>query len=138
MIAHGLGEEMRGRGIASNALWPATIVESQASINFELGDRQNWRKATVLADATLEICMSDPNQLTGAVAHFRMPLRCTLTLVAQNTGNALIDEEFLRSVGYTDSDFVNYRYDPNVEPPKLGMFGTIRRGDVREQRRARL
>ncbi len=48
-----------------------------------------WRKASIIADATLEICLSGVN------------------------GQALIDEDFLRTRGVTD--FVKYRCDPNVE-----------------------
>jgi len=52
-------------GITANSLWPATVVESQASINFELGDTSTWRKATVLADSVVAIC-GEGDDFTGA------------------------------------------------------------------------
>jgi hypothetical protein len=33
------------------------------------------------------------------------------------SGRALLDEDFLRECGWTD--FVRYRCDPNVEPPRI-------------------
>jgi len=96
MLAHGLAEEVRGTGVAINALWPATMVESYATINFKLGDKSIWRKASVIADASLGIVASDPNKLTG---------------------QALIDEDFMKTLGITD--FKPYRCDPNVEPPRI-------------------
>lgn len=84
-------------GITANTLWPATVVESQASINFELGDTSTWRKATILADATVAIC--------GEADDF--------------TGNMLIDDEYLRLKGCSSHHFVQYRCDPEVEPLRL-------------------
>jgi citronellol/citronellal dehydrogenase len=96
MLAHGLAEEMRGRPLSINALWPVTAIESQATINFQLGGPSMWRKADILADATLEIVSEPPGQLSG---------------------RALLDEDFLRERGWTD--FTRYRCDPNSEPPRL-------------------
>lgn len=106
---------------AGNSLWPATIVESLASENFQLGERRYWRKATILADCVTQLCA--PN--------------------AAVTGRALVDDEYLRSVGATDDDLARYRCDPAFEPPRL-LAGTdvtgvttgggdwdVRRGDVR-------
>ncbi len=95
-LAMGLAEEVAGTGVTSNALWPATAVESFATKNFKMGDESMWRKATILADATLEICKSDV------------------------TGQALIDEDFLRSRGWTD--FKLYRCNPDIEPPRIDDF----------------
>jgi len=93
MVAHGLGDEVRGSGVAVNALWPRTLVESYATINHEMGSRSSWRKATIISDAVMEIVQEDPTTFTA---------------------NALIDEVYLRSKGV--SDFTKYRCDPNVEP----------------------
>lgn len=110
LIAHGIGKELAGTGVACNALWPATMVESFATINFNLGGPSLWRKATIIADATLEIVCTDPNKLTG---------------------HALIDEDYLRSIGVTD--FKKYRCDPDCEPPRLNEeFHNVRRGHVSE------
>jgi len=82
MIAIGLAEEMRDHNIRATALWPKTAIESYATINYGLGNPALWRKPEIIADATLEI--------------LRHP--------ELSNGRAVIDEEFLREVGYTDFD----------------------------------
>ncbi len=82
MMAIGLAEELKSDNISASALWPRTMIESFATINFKLGDEHYWRKADILADATYEILMHPK----------------------ETNGKALIDEPFLRSVGYTDFD----------------------------------
>jgi citronellol/citronellal dehydrogenase len=96
MLAQGLAEEQRGRPFSINALWPVTAIESYATINFQLGGPAMWRKPDILADATLEIVKTPPGALTG---------------------QALLDEDFLRSRGVTD--FTRYRCDPSSEPPRI-------------------
>eukprot|EP00415_Alexandrium_ostenfeldii_P003957 UN3957 len=119
MVAMGAAAEGQGSNITGFSLWPATVIESQASINFELGDRQQWRKATILADAAVALVCEDEDF----------------------TGAQLIDDEYLKSKGLTDEDLVVYRYDPNVEPQRLlavahstdGISDSrVRRGDVRK------
>lgn len=97
LIAHGLADEVRDQNVAANALWPATMIESYATINWGLGTPSLWRKPEILSDATLKILEKEPKSFTG---------------------HALIDEDFLRAEGETD--FVKYRCDPNQEPPKVG------------------
>ena len=99
LIAHGLAGELAGTNVACNALWPATLIESSATINFGLGDAKAWRRPEILADAALAIFAKEPSSFTG---------------------HALIDEDFLRSEGETD--FEKYRCDPDHEPPRVG-FG---------------
>ena len=65
LVAHGIGMELGGSGVACNALWPATMVESFATKNFNLGTRSMWRKATIIADATISILKEDPKTFTG-------------------------------------------------------------------------
>lgn len=117
MVALGAAAEGEKFGITANSLWPATIVESSASENFELGERKNWRKADILADCVVQLAC-DPS----------------------TTGQQLIDDEYLRTRGAIDADFVRYRCDPNFEPPRLlapdGVEGVggdwdVRRGDVK-------
>ena len=96
MLAHGLAEELREKNVSVNALWPVTAIESQATINFNLGGPAMWRKADILADCMLEIVTTPPKELTG---------------------RALLDEDFLRERGITD--FAKYRCDPNSEPPRM-------------------
>jgi citronellol/citronellal dehydrogenase len=97
LIAHGLAEELRDDNVAANALWPVTMIESLATINWGLGDRTLWRKPDILADATLRIFAKEPRSFTG---------------------HALLDEDFLRDEGVTD--FTGYRCDPAHEPPHIG------------------
>jgi citronellol/citronellal dehydrogenase len=82
MIAHGLPREFGEYNIRATALWPKTLIESFATINWHLGDPSVWRKAEILADASWEIVQ-------------RPEL---------SDGQALIDEDFLRTAGYTDFD----------------------------------
>ena len=96
LVAHGLAGEVADRNVACNALWPATLVESQATINFGIGGREMWRKSDILADATLAICSFEPSTLTG---------------------NAFIDEEILSKVGVTD--FSSYACVEGTTPLKM-------------------
>jgi citronellol/citronellal dehydrogenase len=96
LLTHGLAEEVRSHCVAVNSLWPATIIESQASINSNLGTRAMWRKPDILVDAVRRLVCKDP---------------------AEFTGRALIDEDFLRAEGVTD--FGGYACVPGTDPPRL-------------------
>lgn len=121
IVAMGAAAEYVGKGITGHSLWPATIIESQAATNFELGDKSMWRKADILADAVLGlVCAPDTY-----------------------TGQQLIDDEYLmEQQGLTLEDLAIYRYDPNVEPPRAldpkaavltdTAHEGIKRGDVRK------
>src|SRR5437773_427636 len=50
LLTHGLAEEVREHHVAVNSLWPVTIIESQASLNWGLGNREAWRKPDILVD----------------------------------------------------------------------------------------
>jgi len=97
LIAHGLAGEVAEHNVAANALWPATMIESYATINWGLGTPAVWRKPEILADCTVKIFQKEPKSFTG---------------------HALIDEDFLKAEGETD--FTKYRCDPAHEPPKVG------------------
>jgi len=97
LIAHGLAGEVADQNVAANALWPATLIESYATINWGFGSPALWRKADILADATIRIFAKEPRSFTG---------------------HALIDEDFLRAEGQTE--FTQYRCDPEHEPPRVG------------------
>ena len=56
MVALGAAAEGEGCNITGNALWPATIIESLAATNFKLGERETWRKASILADCVVQLC----------------------------------------------------------------------------------
>jgi len=95
MIALGIAEEFEEYNICGSALWPETVIESSATINYNMGDPSIWRKADIIADATWEI-LQHPDK---------------------SNGKALIDEAFLREVGYTDFD--QYKCTPDGNPLAL-------------------
>jgi len=105
LVAQGIAEEVRGQGVAANALWPATMLESQATIRWGLGDRSLWRTPEIVADAMVAIFAKPPDTMTG---------------------QALIDEDFLRGEGVTD--FSRYRCDPDKEPPRVGFDFKLQAG----------
>ncbi|HEY6391317.1 MAG TPA: SDR family oxidoreductase [Bryobacteraceae bacterium] len=64
-LAIGLAAEHQGDNIAANALWPRTLIESQASINWKMSDRSQWRTPEILCDASLAIFAQEPRTSTG-------------------------------------------------------------------------
>src|SRR5262249_21099186 len=80
LLTYGLAEEVKADNVAVNSLWPVTIIESQASINHQLGTPAMWRKPDILVDGVLKIVGKEPGALTG---------------------RALLDEDFLRGEGGT-------------------------------------
>jgi citronellol/citronellal dehydrogenase len=97
LLAHAIAEEERGSGIAANALWPVTLIESEATKHFVLGSADQWRTADILADATVEICCAPPAELTG---------------------RALFDEDVLRERRGT-KDFSGYAVVAGSNPPPV-------------------
>jgi citronellol/citronellal dehydrogenase len=100
LLTHGLAEEVKQHNIAVNSLWPATIIESQASINHALGTPAMWRKPDILVDCVLRLVSKEPGEMTG---------------------RALIDEDFLRGEGV--ADFSGYACVPGTSPPRLSWDG---------------
>jgi citronellol/citronellal dehydrogenase len=96
LLTFGLAQEVKEHNIAVNSLWPVTIIESQASINHQLGTPELWRKPDILVECVLRIVCREPPGLTG---------------------QALLDEDFLRSEGVTD--FSGYACVPGTAPPRL-------------------
>lgn len=96
LISLGLAGEMKPHHIAVNSLWPVTIVESQASINWGLGSREQWRKPDILVDCVLRLVKKDPLEVTG---------------------RALLDEDFLREEGVTD--FSRYACIEGTDPQPI-------------------
>ena len=99
LLTLGLAEELRGASVAVNSLWPETMVESAATINWKMGNKQTWRTPQVMVDAVVGIFSQDPNEFTG---------------------NTVLDETFLRQRCGVE-DFSGYRCDPEHEPPKVGL-----------------
>jgi citronellol/citronellal dehydrogenase len=83
LCALGIAEEMRDAGIASNTLWPRTLVATAAVQNLLGGDEAmaRARKPAVYADAAYAV-------LTRSAAEF--------------TGNSLLCEDVLVDSGVTD------------------------------------
>ncbi|TKK68064.1 NAD(P)-dependent oxidoreductase [Ilyomonas limi] len=85
MMALGWAAEFKKYGIASNALWPTTTIDTAAVRNL-LGGEQlaaMSRKPEIVADAAFEILSKSP---------------------AACTGNTFLDEAVLRNAGITDFD----------------------------------
>ncbi|WP_437945898.1 SDR family oxidoreductase [Sorangium sp. So ce296] len=94
MIANAIAGEYAEHNVTAHALWPATAIESYATMNFGLGGPELWRKADIIADATVALLAREPSA---------------------RPGKAWIDEVLLREEGVTD--FSKYQCVPGVEPP---------------------
>jgi citronellol/citronellal dehydrogenase len=92
----GMAEEFKAEGIAVNALWPRTAIDT-AAIGLIMSDeaRRRTRLPAIMADA--------------AYAVLTQPSRAA-------TGQFLIDDEVLKASGVTD--FAQYRH-PGVEEDEL-------------------
>lgn len=86
LLAMGMGAEVKATEIKSCALWPATAIESQATINHKLGGPQFWRTADILADAVGAILAANSEQVNG---------KC------------LVDEDVLSMMGVSDFEPYN-------------------------------
>jgi len=64
-LAIGIAAEYRDDGIAANALWPRTIIESQASINWGMMDRSQWRTPEIVCDAAMAVFAQEPPSYSG-------------------------------------------------------------------------
>ncbi len=96
LLTHGLAAEVKEHNVAVNSLWPATIIESLASINFGLGTPSMWRKPDILVDSVVRLVSKEPGE---------------------NTGREILDEDFLRAEGVTD--FGGYACVPGTKPQRL-------------------
>jgi citronellol/citronellal dehydrogenase len=90
LIVLGLAGELRGKGIAVNALWPRTTIATSAIKNLLGGDQimRMSRTPDILADAAHAIFLKPAKSFSG---------------------NFLIDDNFLSTQGVTDFD--KYRVD---------------------------
>lgn len=94
-LALGIAEEHRENNIAANTLWPRTPIESQATINWKMGNRSEWRTPEILCDACMAIFAQEP---------------------ANYSGHQLIDEQVLTELaGVTDFD---HYWCESKPPPK--------------------
>jgi citronellol/citronellal dehydrogenase len=85
LMAVAWAEEFRSEGIASNSLWPATLIATAAIRNLPGGEKlfQHSRKPEIMADAAFYILARDAKK---------------------NTGNHYVDENVLRTEGFNDLD----------------------------------
>ena len=99
-IAKSLAEEVARHNIGVNAFWPVTMIESQATKHFEMGDEKMWRDPSIMSDTVLSIIRRDPSECTG---------------------NAFYDEEILAEEGV--EDFESYNVVGGTNPPPISAQG---------------
>jgi citronellol/citronellal dehydrogenase len=114
LLAQAIAEETAGTNVTAHSLWPATAVESYATINFGLGGPEQWRKADVIADAVVALLSREPSA---------------------RPGRAWIDEELLRAEGVTD--FSRYQCVAGVEPPHFPFAALVRASPARRATQTR-
>lgn len=94
MMALGLAAELKDEGIASNTLWPRTVINTAALAMLGGAIKpEHTREPDIVADAAHAI-LSAP--------------------ATERTGQALIDEEVLKEAGVRDFD--RYAVDPDKTP----------------------
>jgi citronellol/citronellal dehydrogenase len=92
----GMAAEFRDRGVAVNALWPRTAIDTEAIRLISGGEaRRRTRKTTIMSDAAYWI-LTQPSR--------------------KFTGRFFVDDEVLRNAGVTD--FAKYR-NPDVAESDL-------------------
>jgi len=89
LVTLGLAAEFADRRIAINALWPRTIIATDALKMIPGIDVARCRKPIIVADAAHAVLSTD---------------------AGQRTGQFLIDEDVLRAAGVTD--FEHYAVTP--------------------------
>ncbi|MEC9357802.1 MAG: SDR family oxidoreductase [Pseudomonadota bacterium] len=89
MMVMGLAEEFRRYGIAVNAVWPLTVIDTAALKHAQHVKAENCRKPEIVADA-LHVLLTRPARIS--------------------TGRFFLDEELLREYGV--SDFRKYAVSP--------------------------
>ncbi len=95
-LAIGIAAEHLKDNVACNSLWPVTLIESLATINYSVGDRSMWRSPDILSDALVEMVTTEPRELTG---------------------RQLLDEPYLRERGWTQERLDAYWLEgPPAEP----------------------
>ena len=94
MMAQTFSSELKTFDIASNTLWPRTLVSTAAILNMQGGSllAKHGRKPKIMADAAYEIFTRKSADLTG---------------------NFFIDDEILHATGV--EDFEQYSVTPGVK-----------------------
>jgi citronellol/citronellal dehydrogenase len=92
LLALGIAEEFRARGVAANTLWPRTLIATSALDIAAPGLAQRARTPDIMADAAYWILTQDSREVTG---------------------HSFLDEEVLRRSGVTT--FECYQAVPGAE-----------------------
>jgi len=97
LLAAAWAEEFKKDGIASNSLWPATLIATAAVKNMLGGEKifQVSRKPEIMADAANYILSGDAKKITG---------------------NHFIDEDVLRDAGIRDLDSYSFIPGATLQP----------------------
>ncbi|KAF2997406.1 hypothetical protein E8E13_005333 [Curvularia kusanoi] len=99
VLTKGLAMDWEREGkkqMAITSVWPAAAIQSAATRNVD--DLKDLRKPTIFSDAILEMLRSEPAEVNGALE---------------------LDEDFLRTKGYTDEDFEKYNLVPGAKPRRI-------------------
>ncbi|MCE2969565.1 MAG: NAD(P)-dependent oxidoreductase [Burkholderiales bacterium] len=91
MCVLGHAEEFKPYGIAVNALWPRTVIQTAALQMIPGVKPEHCRTPAIMADAAYAILTTD---------------------AATTTGNFFIDETVLRQAGLSNGDFAQYSVVP--------------------------
>ena len=97
LLAAAWAEEFKKDGIASNSLWPATLIATAAVKNMLGGEKifRVSRKPEIMADAANYILSGDAKKITG---------------------NHFIDEDVLRDAGIRDLDSYSFIPGATLQP----------------------
>jgi citronellol/citronellal dehydrogenase len=99
-ITLSLADELASWDVGCNTFWPVTAIDTRATRYFGLGTEDDWRTPDILSDTVLEMLSREP---------------------AEFTGNAILDEDFLRENGVTD--FAEYNLtEGDPAPMSAQMF----------------
>jgi citronellol/citronellal dehydrogenase len=100
MCVLGMHEELRDAGIAVNALWPRTAIDTEAiRLIMSQETRRRCRLPAIMSDAAHAILVGDSRTVTG---------------------NFFLDDDVLRARGVTD--FALYRHPGVAESDLVGDF----------------
>ncbi|XP_011303095.1 hydroxysteroid dehydrogenase-like protein 2 [Fopius arisanus] len=98
----GMAEEFKDKGVAVNALWPRTVIQTAALDMLTNGQGRNYsRKQDIVADAAYAIVTKDSKTLTGQF---------------------LVDEDVVKNEGITD--LTPYAWNPEYKD-KLAIDGFL-------------
>ncbi|KAF9699109.1 hypothetical protein EKO04_002885 [Ascochyta lentis] len=101
VLTKGLAMDFEREGkldMAVTGIWPAVAIQSAATLSVEGENLKDLRTPVIFSDAILEMLKCDPAIVNGALE---------------------LDEDFLRTRGYTDKDFEKYNLVPGSKPRRI-------------------